>query len=307
MKPVDEIIPRTSEVQDTLNKFSLGIERAVNFGSNVIKWDLEATRGKDEKIPPILILRHFVELLDSISILIKSSSIDPNKVILRAMLEVYFGMDYLFEKDTDERSMAFLVCHLHKKLKVYKNLDPASTNNKQFLTEIQSDKSFDTLDLSRIPNIKDAILNTEAQLNLPIYQKAEAEYQRLISSKIKNPYWYQFFNGPINLRELAKHLKLSALYEILYRHWSGSTHSTDVIEGKILPSTVGGFDLIQIRYARDAQTITTYALTWSFKVFELFIKNRLPDRHHDYVSWYATMREFYLVVASKKQIINVID
>lgn len=305
MKPIEEIIPRTSEAQEILNKFSQGIDEVVDFGSNVLKWDIEASRGGDENIPITLLFRHFLELIDSVSILVKQSSIDPCKLILRGALESYFGLEYIFEKDSIDRSMAFLVCHAHKKLKVYRNLNHGSKESEAFLKEIANDKSFNTLDLSRISNIKAAIQNSESMLLLPSYQKAEAEYKRLQSLKFKNPPWYQLFDGPKNIKGLANHLKLNGLYEILYRYWSGSTHSTDIIDGKIAKSTSGGVDIIQIRFIKDAQSVTSYAMTFSFRMFELFINNRVPGRHEEYKNWYKQMKNFYLQVASKNQIISV--
>lgn len=305
MEPIEEIIPRISEAQDILGKFSKEIDEAVNFGSHVLKWDIETSKGGDENMPIVLLFRHFLELIDSVSILVKYSSIDPCKLILRGSLETYFGLEYLFEKDTIDRSMAFLVCHAHKKLKVYRKLDNDSNQSKAFLKEIQKDKSYDTLDLSRIPNIKDAIQNSESMLSLPIYQKAEAEYQRLIKLKFKNPPWYQLFNGPKNVKELSSHLQLNGLYEILYRYWSGSTHSTDIIDGKISHSNTGGVDIIQIRFIKDAQSITSYALTFSFKMFELFINKRTPSRLNEYKAWYQERKNTYLQIASTNRIITV--
>ena len=39
MKGVDEITPRHSDVQNTLNKFADVIEDTVNFGSHILNWD----------------------------------------------------------------------------------------------------------------------------------------------------------------------------------------------------------------------------------------------------------------------------
>src|SRR5882757_387006 len=116
MSPVDEIIPRESDVQDTLNKFAQGIDDAVNFGSHILNWDTQANnKGGDHNLAIALQFRHFLELIDANSILVRNSSIDPGKLILRGMLETYFGLEYMLEKDPIDRAMAFLVCHAHHK------------------------------------------------------------------------------------------------------------------------------------------------------------------------------------------------
>jgi hypothetical protein len=141
---------------------------------------------------------------------------------------------------------------------------------------------------------------------LPLYQQAETEYQRLVTQGEKNPAWYQLFNGPNNIDELAKRLNLSSLYEVLYREWSGPTHGTDIIHGKIFPNATSTVDFVQIRYAKDAQSIVSWGMTLSLRTFQTFIKNRLPDKEEDYKKWYLTIRELYQRVSSKKQIINMV-
>jgi len=308
MKPIDDFIPReieNKELEKLLTEFSEGLERVVDFGSNVFKYDLDKNRGSDENIPITLTLRHFIELADAIAILIKKASVDPAKLLLRGALEAYFGLEYLFEADTQNRAMAFMVCYIHKKLKFFAKFDPNKPQSQQFQASIRNDRLQPDFSSSQHTKFEIEKNKWEALLQKPIYQSAEADYQRLINSGESNPSWYRLFNGPRNIEQLAKHLKLTIFYEILYRQWSGPTHGTDIFEGKIFGNADGSADIVQIRYAKDAQSVTSSAIALSLKVYKLYMEKRIPERLEEYNNWYITIRDLYLRLSSGDQMINV--
>ncbi|MEX2231413.1 MAG: DUF5677 domain-containing protein [Cyclobacteriaceae bacterium] len=309
MEPFDQFIPRQiedKELEKILNAFSWGLEAIVDFGSNLVKWDVDTARGHEDNLPITLSLRHFLDLIDGASILIKKSSVDPAKLLLRGALETYFAIEYLFEKDTEQRCMAFLVWHAHKKLKSYKRLDNSTQQGKQLEQSIKKDELLTDFSLPTIPGLSDAISNLESLLRLPLYQQAEAEYQRLVNQGEKNPTWYRLFGGPSKIEELAQRLNLSAFYEVLYREWSGPTHGTDIVQGKIFANSSNTVDFVQIRYAKDAQSAVSWGMTLSLRTFQTFIKNRLPDKLDEYKNWYKTIKPLYQRVTSKEQIIRVV-
>jgi len=129
------------------------------------------------------------------SILISKASIDPVTLLLRGSLETYFGLEYLLETDTSNRSMAFMVCYFHKKLKFFGKFDTKTTQGQQFEASNRRDRF--QLDFSTFRGTKFEIEknNWEALLQKPIYQAAETEYQRLIKAGESNPSWYRLFNG----------------------------------------------------------------------------------------------------------------
>jgi hypothetical protein len=306
-EPIKGVIPRELDpgIAELLDSFSKGIEESVNFGSHILNWDAKITRGGDENFPPALLFRHFLELMDSISILIRQSSIDPCKLILRGALEVYFSLEYIFEKDTENRTMAFLVWHNHKNIKRYKSFDPNEEQGKQMQSSLNKDKLVNGINLKNNPEIQLAISKLEGVLKTPKYQNGEAEYQRLRNEGEKNPPWYRLFNGPRNIEDLANYLKLSGLYEMFYRYWSGPTHGTDVIQGKATDNPMGGTNIIQIRYAKDAQAVTSQSMIILLKVFKVYINHRIPEKEIDFNSWYiSSIREFFHKVCSKEQLIK---
>ena len=99
-REIKELLPREPDenLQEVLTKFSFLVDSTINFGTNLLKWDLDKKRSGDENIIPVLFFRNLLEIGDSISILIRNSSIDPCKNLLRSLLENMYEMEYLLEK-----------------------------------------------------------------------------------------------------------------------------------------------------------------------------------------------------------------
>lgn len=99
--PIEEILPQNRDeyLIKIQNHCSDQISEMVNFGTHILNWDLEIKReGKNNNIPT-LFFRNILEISDSISILIKESSIDPAKIILRSLIENILQLIYMIEED----------------------------------------------------------------------------------------------------------------------------------------------------------------------------------------------------------------
>lgn len=306
-EPVEDIFPRNEkqpEVDNLLLQFSKGIDEVVNFGTHILKWEVSEATGSDENIPIAMMLRHILELTDAISILVKHSSIDPCKPLLRGILETIFGLEYILESDTKNRALGFMVWHYHKELKLCKKLNPTEQAYSQLGKKLQADKSTTSgFKPPVIPDIQKHIQNLEHLLTLPLYSAAETEYQNLISNGTKNPSWYQLFNGQKNIEQLATHLNRQGLYEILYRGWSGPTHGTDIIQSKLHQSADGHAEIVQIRYVKDAQMVTQYAFNLSLVTYQIMTDKRIPNYKSEYTRWYLTIREFFMRLTNEKLLV----
>ncbi len=62
---------------------SVLIDNAIDFGTNLLKWELEKGQKGDEHIVSILFFRNILSVADAISILIKNSSINKSKLKFR--------------------------------------------------------------------------------------------------------------------------------------------------------------------------------------------------------------------------------
>jgi hypothetical protein len=304
--PIKTIIPReiaSEDVSRILDQFSAGIEEIVNFGSHILGWDIEQAKGTDENLPVILMFRHILDLLDSLSILVKKSSIDPGKLILRSILETLLGLQYLLDTDTKERALNFLVWHYNKDLKVLKKLKPGEQAYMQFEKKLENDKTIIGMNPPHIPDIDTNIEILDKLLSNPLYSNAATEYQRLIMLGESNPPWYRFYNGPRNVEQLAGYLNENSLYEFLYRTWSGPTHGTDILTHKIAMPPTGGVGFIQLRFYKDAQIITQYAYNLGILAFTLMVDKRIINKKDEFWEWYHSIKDFFMRL-NQEQFLN---
>jgi hypothetical protein len=308
-QPVQEVIPRnpsSPEVSKVLGKFADLIDETVNFGSHVLKWHLESARGGDETAPITLSFRHILELLDAVSINIRNSSVDPCKLLLRGALESYFGVAYILETDTERRAMAFMATYVNQRLKTYRKLDPTTQQGKEFRKLLKKDPIGASMVIS-IPTatIQAAIANLESLVKKPAYQNAHNEYARIRKAGSKNPYWYSLYGGPTNIEKLADHLNMQAVYHILYRQWSSSTHGTDIIQGNISRSSTGQAEILQLRLPKEPQLLTLLAVSIALKLFRLFIERYSPEKSAEYKSWYTKEIQAIYLRLTKDKIIQL--
>jgi len=283
-----------------------GIRETVNFGTHVLYWCWgKAPSSRD--LPVILSLRHALDMLDAISILLKEGAADACKLQLRSLLEVFFGVRYILQADTAKRGMAFMVWHVNGRLRYYRKLDSKRESGKQLRQALKRDHWLKSVELPDIPEAEQLIGNLEELLKEPDYAKAEAEYKRTRQKASGRPLpWYALYGGPHTVEGLAKVVGAEGVYEILYRDWSGVVHATSIIQGKISPGGEPGVAALhQIRHPRDAQTVLAYALPVGVDLIRATIEHYCPERLSDFRGWYVReMREIMLLAGGEK-LLNV--
>lgn len=314
-KPINEILPRElyPEIEEILNRFSRLIDEFVNFGTHILIWIIEESKGSDEQMPLTMFFRDILEKADSISTLVKKSNIEPSKVVLRSLFELALYIRYILEENFHDRSMSFLVCNSKRKIRMLRAYEKEDQSYKETQRLIEKDEFFsDGSFLKELPSVKPALENQYQLLKLPAYQPTVQEYERIRKKDGQNPNWYSLYNGPKNIRDLAFKLNLPFVYEILYRKWSESVHSTDVIDGKIVKSKNSNgeegkvnADIIQINLPKDAQEVTTYSLLLLLMTYIKLRDKKIKSRDNEIKEWYLSVREEYLLIVGKERLINI--
>ncbi len=288
------------EVSKLLGQFSDGIDRLPEFGAKIIKWDFERTSGGDHLLPAVLFLRNFLGLIDAISLLIRNSSVEPCNSLMRTSLETLFYLEYLLKEDQEKRALCFLVWNTHRNIKLYNKVDGGSELYKRLQAKYANDKFLKNVNPTVLKElVKPLLLNAEEMLKLPSYKPIEAEYQRTKAIK-KNPDWFTLFDGPKNIEDLANKSDFSGLYEVLYRSWSNSVHGTDIIQGKLSQDESKRAEIVQIRYPKEAQSLTLYCFNLSVPIFKTFIESRIPSRINDFNKWYLNIKKFTEKLSEKE-------
>ena len=289
-EPKKERCPQlTEKAEATLLPFADGIRECVNFGTHIMKWCAESKAWKDERILPVLLsFRHALELLDSVSILIRFGLADPCKILLRCLFETCMAIEYILQEDTERRSMSFLVWHIRRKIKTWMQNLSDSKEQKQICALLKKDSIAYNFKIPSINDVSQRISKLEAMLDDPLYQEAVKEYDRIRTKEKKHPkYWFNLFDGPKNTIELANHLDHPGLYEILYRSWSGPIHGTGIIDENIRFESDGCPSVIQIRWSSYAPCATSLAIGFALLLFQKMIDFHTPDKKPELEKWHS--------------------
>lgn len=306
-KPIEQIIPRNEpeEIKQNLSFLKNILDELVNYGSIILASDLQKkdeVRG-EESIAPIMLLRHALDLMDSISILVEKGSGDVPKVLLRSLFETILGIEYILKGNSRNRSLAFFVSDIIRQVELIKKLNTSTAEGTALNEIINTEIGVDTQILSRSFDLDLALKNKlsvlEKEYLSPIYQ----EYLRLRNKKVRHPAWYQYFGGPTSIFQLAKLLNRQGEYTLLYSKWSGAVHGTDIYLGKITSTDVTGMvEIEQIRNFGDVQEVSKYSAIFSLRLLTLYVNARLPELKKSHSNWYKTIKPKYEVLIKKNLI-----
>lgn len=296
LQPNLDILNREID-KDTTEKLQYladGLSKAVNFGTHLLKFGYEKCKG-DEDLPVILFFRNLLDNADAITTLIRSSVIDPCYPLLRAVFENLISFEYLFESGEREkdRAMGYMVWSQEENRKLLMRSDDTTEQHQTLKEKCQRDKVLK----DQAPKVVKSDLydhrDSDRIYGAPKYQRAKQEYDRVISGKryIK---WYQLYDGPRNMAELAEQAGYPALYESYYGIWSLSTHGSPIVQSKIFQDEEGYATMIPLRSTNETLKVTQYCLTLCIAAFESFVEKRSPERYYDLLNWHDSMRPFAL-------------
>lgn len=299
---VDNILPRENNQQLMLDNVSKLIDEAIDFGTNLQKWQLEKNSNSDENIVAILFFRNILSVADGISVLIKNSSIDNTKSLVRVLMESVFSLEYLLQENTKNRALSYFVWNAHRDLKFLEQLNPNTESGKQFKAKIAKDRFVKDTEFKEHPEFVAGKRNAEELLKLPDYIPVEEEYQRTCAKK-KNPNWFTLYDGPADFEQLSSKINLDGFYQLHYRSYSRNIHSTNVHKDVFFPNENGTQDIIQIRYSKDCLAVSVDTINFLIVAFMTVIGKLLPEKNDDYLNWYLGFRDNYwkLQEASQKQ------
>lgn len=300
---IEDILPRSENHRpESLKNLSILIDEAVDFGTNLLKWELEKGKKGDEHIVPILFFRNILSVSDGISVLVKNSSIDNSKSLVRVLIESVFSLEYLLQENTKNRSLAYFVWNAHKDLKFIEQINIETETGKQLKSNISKDKFAKDIVIEYLPIFDEGKKNAEELLKLPDYVDVEIEYQRMYS-KTKKINWFTLYDGPSDFEQLSAKINLNSFYQLHYRYYSKNIHSTNVHKGVLLLNEDESGSVIQIRSWKDSISTSVDVLNFLLLTFMTFQRKLLPEKNEDFQRWYGEFRTEYLnlVKTSKNQ------
>jgi hypothetical protein len=262
-----------------------------------------AKENKFHHATVLLLMRHVIESLDGVSILVAKGCSQPCQPLLRSALEAMLGLFYILEADTERRALAYQLAHAHKKITLYDRLDPTTSAGQELRRVVAPDPCGDLFNSLPIINYPKLIAGLQKMFTRPEFQPIEAEWQRLKAArKNKDPEWYALFGGPQNVRDLAIKVGFPAMYEFLYRYWSNEVHAGSAMEA--IGHKDGDSVIRPIRHPEELQSAVTFAAQFSFllamKVVGVYAPAKLADLRTRYID---QIQRRSLELARKKVII----
>jgi len=303
MNPIEEILPRTpDDLQEILDKFSDLLNQTVAFGTHILKWDVEKIReGKDNNIPSVF-LRNIIELTDSISILIRNSSIDPAKIIFRSLIESSYALIYMLEKDEKQRAKCFIVCRAVEKINQCNKWISTENSHKDFVKKISQDeidadltRFYDHPDFLRVKRVRESLLQK------PEFKPIYEEYKRTKKNLKKAPKWYSLYDGPQNFIDLTEEINKSLRYEFYYKQFSDNVHGTSLEKGFAYVGN-GLAQIIQIRDFENVEELFSHSVSSTVDLYIHYVRKRIPEKEPELNHWYQQFKIPYLNITSKKLI-----
>ena len=290
--PIDNILPRTTDnnLKVILNDYVDLIQEIVNFGTHILNWDIQQNSAEKDNNIPSISFRNIIELADSISILFKSSSIDPSKIILRSIIENSYGLIYMIENNDNIRGKQFMIWKANKDIKYLNQFITTERSYKRFKSKLKKDSiDFNFANYFDNPEILQSKKTKEKLLEKSDFRDIQSEYIKT-SKIIKNPNWYALFDGPRNFEELSIYLNKTLTYEFSYRNYSKNVHSEGMIKGFTYCGN-GKAQVIQIRDFEDSHNVFVGTITILLELYNEFIRKRLPDNLQEFQDWFKDFRE----------------
>ncbi|SFF24634.1 DUF5677 domain-containing protein [Spirosoma endophyticum] len=302
-EPVPSILSREIEEADIIEAIGLyteGLDEFVNFGTQIIDWELKRDEMKQLDVVVISKFRNILELADAISVLLKQGAVDPCKIVLRTLFEITLGLEYVLQNDSDRRALCYRFFGFNRQLTLDKRHDPQNSNYKTYQEEYKYGHVFQGV--PEITNLKERIDFLQGWIDRPEHAVVKAEFHQVKKSSHE---WFTPFSELSNMdsngnpkllrgiKDLAKYLHKFDLYEILYKDWSTSVHGLDTITGTFFRSGEDGLSMLALRQPLIAHEVTNITFRFVESALSLMTKRNM-DKFGEIIWWYKSFDINYL-------------
>lgn len=287
--PEPALLVRTIDQEDVAHyceRAAWVIERAVNFGTHLITWIIKEHGDPVESrtLVPLTLFRHVIEHADSVAILIRAGSPSPCSPLVRTAFEAMLGLQYMLASDTETRAACYRYCHLRDELDLALSLDRRTPEGKAKHAELSGDVLFPSVAKHEQLALQQAGL-IRASIARPCFAGFDEAWNNARGKSKSLPRWYALFGGPKSIRQLAKHLDHAAMYDFLYRSWSGHTHASSGM--KSFERVEQEFGAIKpLRSPEGVEQVATITATLVVSSIRFTVNALLPSQSEDFARWY---------------------
>jgi hypothetical protein len=286
-----------------------------------IKKALQELEGHDSDLPACIkdflpdpemmasfsmLLLRGMELLDGIQILLGEGACTASEPLIRSLFETYLYIRYLLQDDKKGRALAFQLSHLLSEIHRIDMLDAATESGKQFIQQIRREsKNLPKMELPEFAIQRRNKLNANFAEG-GSFTEVHQEWIRQKQLQKRTPKWFLLFDGPRNLRDLAKLLGLGTFYDIYYGMLSEVSHPDGAFRRVLHTGT--GIKIIHSRYPDRLQYNSWLAINLSLRLYRLIYQVLIPDKAGDFEVWYEQhVKSIYDRLSGDHDLIDVVN
>jgi hypothetical protein len=244
------------------------------------KFQVRALVTSPREIPDVVILgvlfRRSLQLLDSIEVLLRAGQAFGARIMLRALLEASWGIEWMLKANTERRAKQFYVLDIRERIELNESFVPGT-------------KAFESMKLD-VP--------TEQQRELGVDEEAEAisranikknrehlnEYPdlKLIDEEVSRQRkrvgllrWFTLFGGPQDYADLARKLGHGDEYRLVYRSLNDAVHGSN-IQNHVSIETRGVAMIPAIRGLEEFGDVLEFTWSAGCRITQLMIEHYRP-------------------------------
>jgi hypothetical protein len=235
---------------------------------------------------------HVIDMADAISILARSGSGFSCSMLYRSCLETTITVRYLTmsKKNRDKRTLALAYSDI---LAYEKGLHAASPDYESGKRnkKRKNDSVYASAQDIDPAEIKATIEGLQQRKNDPLFRETQREYDRTATKnkgKKRNIYsinWFNLYDGPSGLKELADKCGMAVEYDQLYSMTSNTIHGRVLSYSPVLQDEDFGQGRV-----RDPESVEQWiSLTESllYHCLCIMIMHYTPDEKLDMQGWYV--------------------
>lgn len=287
----DISIAQTSAIRDLARPVLM---RVVDESVGILTRSISTADHQYEHRGILMPFHHAIEMLDGVEVLLNNSCIVASHTPLRSAFEASLAVRYVLAKDTETRSLSYVVGDFYRRLHWYEDHDPESDRGRQFAWEMELEDG-EGFPMPTREEVVASIESIEHDLASDPYSPIAAEYKRTVKKLHRRRVnWYSLFDGPMSLKELAKSLGEIRDYNTLYRKLSGTAHVTDLGRQLSRERENAAPAITVIRAPMEISLTYGLGINLGYEVVWTVMKHYRPDEADRFARWH--MREVGPVV-----------
>lgn len=273
------------ETSETVYGNSLDlIKQLIDEGTNL---QVRALVSSPREIPDVVLLgvlfRHSLQLLDSVEILLRRGQAQGARIVLRALLEASWGIEWMLKADTERRAKQFYVLDIRERIELNESYVPGTKAFESMKVDLPIEQQ------RELGIDKEAAVVSRANIKKNREHLNEYPDLKLIDDEISRQdrrigllRWFTLFKGPRDYPDLARKLGHGDEYRLVYRSLNDAVHGSN-IQSHISVETQGVAMIPAIRGLEEFRNVLEFTWIAGFRITEMMIEHYRPGEMQSFL------------------------